>query len=904
MRSLDDDLEDLTELDGYRMQSAEWRDAGRWELANRKEWQGLDAPLSEYSVTVRALRVHQPDKNLEAVRRILAEQFDGLEIDRVFDAKPDDMPILRAARIMHALLSGPASPFNRITMWCYYRIVREFHSAHAPEWITGGARTGDAAAPTAYATGECVRAVTALGDALDRLAVTLSTLATVADEWERLKSAFPVAWRNIEARRLAHQLVATLEPHRANDIVQPQFPRYPSSTSINFDEADGIIESALAVETTLLTTIEAAKKEFDAALKDIEDFRTTEEALLKELKVHTISAHQIARGAIERAVQTTMDARKAYLEGRTRAERLRKVSDVLRESASRTRRVVRPAIAFLSRVVDHELAAAASDDSAHCDVPELAFAASSYGAASGLWHDERLRRAAGVLASRLSERGHFPFGRPLRPSQYGYKAHAIGSETLRAFSQILEKVPGVEAEPRIVKRMMMYFHDMRVDEHAGLWHQDDAPYRQPPQRWSTAFGVIALDQINRMLDQRINERVLKHFSWRKVTKLGLEELFYPDYGLVHHRKVKRDSLAVILERMRAHVAGVPRHYDQRDAVYSLILHGPGGTGKTTMVEALAKSADVPLVEVTPSDIVIGGADAIERRTRAVFKALSLLTRVVILFDEFDPILQARDPHATGPASVFSFLTPGMLPKLKTLHEDAKKRAAAYILNTNLIGKLDTAAIREGRFDVRAGVYPPDLLSRVGRLYSMLDRHYGRTVVRGEAEESRLAAYDLTMLSLNRPSVTPEETRVRYALVKTRGMSMNTLGRPGWYSAPPSEARSVEDVFGYIGGEKDIAARRIDDEPKINGAGEEAVREWQEWSWVEAWDDVAENMSTIEKALDSPPDAPQPAEETFDFENAAAHCENCRHSAQNLKSHSRVPPPEAKRRQPHKESPPS
>jgi SpoVK/Ycf46/Vps4 family AAA+-type ATPase len=109
-----------------------------------------------------------------------------------------------------------------------------------------------------------------------------------------------------------------------------------------------------------------------------------------------------------------------------------------------------------------------------------------------------------------------------------------------------------------------------------------------------------------------------------------------------------------------------------------VLYGPPGAGKTTLVEAVAKSAGVPLVEITPSDILVGGEEAIERRTRHVFLALSMLTHVVILFDEFDPILQNRGKRkGDEPAkSIFEFLTPGMLPKLKLLHDSAKQTVPA------------------------------------------------------------------------------------------------------------------------------------------------------------------------------------------------------------------------------------
>src|SRR5262245_56007594 len=61
----------------------------------------------------------------------------------------------------------------------------------------------------------------------------------------------------------------------------------------------------------------------------------------------------------------------------------------------------------------------------------------------------------------------------------------------------------------------------------------------------------------------------------------------------------------------------------------------------------------------------------------------------------------------------------MLPKFKNLIESGKQRQTAYLLSTNLIGGLDEAAIREGRFDEKVRIYPPDALSRMGRLLTEL-----------------------------------------------------------------------------------------------------------------------------------------------------------------------------------------
>ena len=94
----------------------------------------------------------------------------------------------------------------------------------------------------------------------------------------------------------------------------------------------------------------------------------------------------------------------------------------------------------------------------------------------------------------------------------------------------------------------------------------------------------------------------------------------------------------------------------QEVQHSAVFHGPPGTGKTTLVEALAKTAGVPLVEVTPSDILIAGAERIEGRAKAVFEALAMLTRAVILFDEFDSILWRRAADQKS-ADFLQFLTP-------------------------------------------------------------------------------------------------------------------------------------------------------------------------------------------------------------------------------------------------------
>jgi DNA polymerase III delta prime subunit len=344
--------------------------------------------------------------------------------------------------------------------------------------------------------------------------------------------------------------------------------------------------------------------------------------------------------------------------------------------------------------------------------------------------------------------------------------------------------------------------------------------------------------------------VFRHFSVKKDEDLkgglGLRELFQPDYGLRHRQNVpqgqedqdwrEEETVALSLERMRAHILGLSRRDKKSEPLFSLILHGPPGTGKTTLVEALAKSTRTPLVEITPSDIVSSGAEAVERRARAVFKALSLLTRVVILFDEFDPVLKRRDPDSPGPSTVFSFVTPGMLPKLKTLHDMAKKRGVAYTLITNLIGSLDAAAIRSGRFDRKLGIYPPDPLAQQGRLLDEFLAFSRRT--------DHQLAQDLV-------------ARVKFVVQQTAGLALGDLTQRGWFRQP-NDLDSIPkgSPFYYLTSQGDFSPRIPEPDTKPSPPPQTrdrtesikaAEREYRQWTWIQNWDaEVKQSKDNFER----------------------------------------------------------
>jgi hypothetical protein len=384
-------------------------------------------------------------------------------------------------------------------------------------------------------------------------------------------------------------------------------------------------------------------------------------------------------------------------------------------------------------VLDRELVGAflgkdSAQDSAW-DRGEMTFAAACLSELKkGQGDDQRLAHAVHFLSQAVSDRGRFELGRPFLHLKGRGLLVVSQADIIKALSGLGRYTCAVPINNEFAQKLLRFFEETKVNllevQKNDLWQEGwCGEYASPPQEFDpmeTAAAVAALAEVNNMLDERINEIILKYFTVKHFKKddVDLDRLFYPDYGLQFipeslrgvapeaecpDRLTRNDSIAIILQKMRAHVMKVPLS----DALCSLVLHGPAGTGKTTLVEALAKSSGVPMIEVTPSDLVVKGEAEVESRARAVFESLTLLTRVVILFDEFDPVLWRREPEKGPPANVFGFLTPGMLPKLKDLRKEAKKRSTVFVLCTNLIGCLDPAAVRKGRFDEKIGIYPPE-----------------------------------------------------------------------------------------------------------------------------------------------------------------------------------------------------
>jgi len=143
------------------------------------------------------------------------------------------------------------------------------------------------------------------------------------------------------------------------------------------------------------------------------------------------------------------------------------------------------------------------------------------------------------------------------------------------------------------------------------------------------------------------------------------------------------------------------------AKYSMILHGPPGTAKTSIAIRVAYELRWPLKTITQSDFLKSGMDKIDAEADRIFTLCLSLKNVVILFDELEELILSRDDDG-NPANhrdrESRLLTTSMLPKIHLLRD---RKRVVFIFATNRLKQIDSAATRLGRFDMLFGVdYPP------------------------------------------------------------------------------------------------------------------------------------------------------------------------------------------------------
>lgn len=726
----------------------------------------------------------------------------------------DQIPTLRFARWLHEFVARPGRAFDLRAALCYYRVVLELYSTGHPDWVIGSARASEGSAASAFITNECVRAILSLRACM---AATAEFFDEVADFCERDAHLQQLAatmanpalepWHEREKERSATSLVVRFNSLRRSLLFDWRGDGdHFADASFRPDSYEQVVLFVTTFGAQMSRQLERGARNLRKAMAIARDWRSRSllgtATTLEELEdrrrltaILTASGHEMALHVMERGAVHMEQLALATKACETQSSNWRDLARRVEKASDGARRTLRPTAAYMSSVLDREIAAAESPGAPAPDGPEMVFAATAFGAITGRWDDPRLLKAARILDGLLEEDGRLPRGRPFQTRRRGYVLHVAPSETIRALARLIQMVHyPLSAES--AAKLLRYYERAKIsvtsdDSRIGFGADAQANPRVVAW-WATALAVNALDRIVRMLNAVINRRVLRHFNARRhhQLKVRLTDLVAADYGLCCWKgpaevRGARVPVGIWLEAMRAHLfdCDLPRFgawvsADGAETVgtrWSAILYGPPGTGKTTAMEALARSAGrhYTLVTITPSDLVINGMEQAEKRAQTVMSSLGLLTDAVILFDEFDEFIRKRRPNsANARVDIFNLIIPGMLTKFADLHRAAEVNRLVYALATNWIGNLEEAATREGRFDLKIGLYPPDLLSRWGAITS------NASLLKDPQRPS-------APLPLN------DETKSRILdIVAATGLGpMSQLGRPGWLARPTREQLS-------------------------------------------------------------------------------------------------------------------
>ncbi|ACO34259.1 ATPase, AAA family [Acidobacterium capsulatum ATCC 51196] len=160
-----------------------------------------------------------------------------------------------------------------------------------------------------------------------------------------------------------------------------------------------------------------------------------------------------------------------------------------------------------------------------------------------------------------------------------------------------------------------------------------------------------------------------------------------------------------------------RYLIEKRSARSVILFGPPGTGKTTLISGIADAIGWRYIELHPSHFVSEGLPNVQHTADGIFGKLMEIDHAVILFDEIDELVRERNIE---PDQFGRFLTTSMLPRLAELW---KARKVIYFVATNHIEAFDVAITRSSRFDAVIFLSPPDFEVKKKKILQILREDY-------------------------------------------------------------------------------------------------------------------------------------------------------------------------------------
>ncbi len=248
-----------------------------------------------------------------------------------------------------------------------------------------------------------------------------------------------------------------------------------------------------------------------------------------------------------------------------------------------------------------------------------------------------------------------------------------------------------------------------------------------------------------------------------------------------------------------------------------LLYGEPGNGKTVFAQGLAGELGVPLIVLTYGDVSSQWMGNMPKVLSKTFAYASRCAPCVLFIDEIDSFIPSRDRNSNNAED--AKITNTLLTEIVNLRESRVVLMGA----TNYLSLLDAAAVREGRFDFKVEIPPPDEEARIGLIQAGVSRY--APGLRVDAKQARSVAVRWNGFSVARlmavckalPDVATRETDTFIGLAQWMMALREVQGASG---ASSSDAKPLSDLVL----ERDCAdalhliARRLKDVARLEALG--------------------------------------------------------------------------------------
>lgn len=321
--------------------------------------------------------------------------------------------------------------------------------------------------------------------------------------------------------------------------------------------------------------------------------------------------------------------------------------------------------------------------------------------------------ALNELFARQRHDGTWPLSRPLFHYPNVGSAHCYDYEML---VQLL-------SEPRLTEKLLKFIPKLAISAYAlrssfrlgaagAGWSSGHHPQFRGPESWSTASVYHFAHALERLLAEQVRRDTFSYFGTQYKAPRRLKQYTerMPAKFLDCPVKIEgreRSLKAIVSEKVISPLIGEERESTiesgrklSKNTPVSIIFFGPPGTSKTNLAEIIGDLLGWPVLAVDASQFLKNGMDGVYAEADRIFGMLAVAERIVVLLDEFDEMVRARE---ISPDVLSRFLTTAMLPKLHKINDN---RRLVFIVATNHIEAFDVAIRRPGRFDVILQVMPP------------------------------------------------------------------------------------------------------------------------------------------------------------------------------------------------------